>query len=171
MDKVWVDRLIPAGKGSEIEGLGPQQSRDLFILMRKSRVAMDRALQFLAGGQPYQCQAGKTLMAITPGGNVLPCRRMPMVAGNLWKNTLKEIYQDEIMKSLRETENQDCSGCLYNKMCRGGLRCLAYALTGSPFQPDPACWIAQSLKQRAKGIEPWPSTRALLYYKPWTWRW
>lgn len=151
VDKVWVDRLIPAGSGSDMEGLDPQQSRELFAIMRKSRVAMDRALQFLAGGRPYQCQAGRHLMAILPGGDVLPCRRMPILAGNLHQETLEEIYQGSILQNLRETETEGCQGCLYQKVCRGGLRCLAYAMTGSPFEPDPACWIARSLREPKRG--------------------
>ncbi|HWP96973.1 MAG TPA: radical SAM protein [Syntrophomonadaceae bacterium] len=168
-DKVWVDRLIPAGSGNALQGLAPDQNRELFSLMRKSQVAMDRALQFLAGGQPYRCQAGRSLMAILPNGDVLPCRRMPIVAGNLMQNTLEEIYQQDIMQNLRQDSGAKCSGCLYQQICQGGLRCLAYALTGSPFAPDPGCWIANSIQEgQEKAVSPMP---AIIVPKSWLRRW
>lgn len=162
VDKVWVDRMIPAGNGCGISGLNMEQSRQLFFLMKKSRVAMDRALQFLAGGRPYKCQAGISLMAIVPGGDVYPCRRMPITAGNLINNTLEEIYQGEVMKRLRNEKSEGCFGCLYEKICRGGLRCLAYALTGSPFNPDPACWIADNIKKSKEEIAKAPPLGAII---------
>lgn len=167
VDKVWVDRMIPAGSGSAIAGLGPEECRELFSLMRKSGVEMDRALQFLAGGKPYQCQAGKRLMAILPDGDVLPCRRMPIVAGNLDRTTLDEIYHGDVMTGLRDGVSEDCRGCLYERICRGGLRCLAYALTGSPFRPDPACWIAASIQKRKEGHPHPPSIRAVVCPGKW----
>ncbi len=162
VDKVWVDRMIPAGNGCSINGLTLEQSRQLFYLMKKSGVAMDRALQFLAGGRPYRCQAGRNLMAIVPGGDVYPCRRMPITAGNLNKNTLEEIYQVEIMSSLRTEDSEGCSGCLYEKICGGGLRCLAYAITGSPFNPDPVCWIADNIKKTKDGKGGKPARDAII---------
>lgn len=145
VDKVWVDRLIPAGAGVELGSLSPLETRDLFMMMNKSRVSLDRALQFLAGGQPYRCQAGRNLLAILPGGEVLPCRRMPLVAGNLHDSSLEEIYHGACFEELRQRSCASCASCLYREICDGGLRCLAYALKGSPFEPDPGCWIADTI--------------------------
>lgn len=147
VDKVWVDRLIPAGAGSELGSLSIIETRRLFIMMKKNKVARDRALQFLAGGQPYRCQAGRNLLAILPGGEVLPCRRLPIVAGNLHETNLEDIYQGACFKELRQKSCTQCAPCLYSEICDGGLRCLAYALTGSPFESDPGCWIAETIRK------------------------
>lgn len=157
VDKVWVDRLIPAGASAELGSLNPLETRELFIMMNKSRVSLERALQFLAGGQPYRCQAGRNLLAILPGGAVLPCRRLPVVAGNLFETTLEDIYQGSLFEELRQKNCALCAACLYSEICDGGLRCLAYALKGSPFEPDPGCWIADSIvKSQLPGINNTP---------------
>ena len=33
-----------------------------------------------------------------------------------------------------------CETCTHRRACRGGLRCLSYAVTGDPLGADPACW-------------------------------
>lgn len=147
VDKVWVDRLIPAGAGADLGSLDPLETRELFRMMNKSKVSLDRALQFLAGGRSYRCQAARNLLAILPGGEVLPCRRMPIAAGNLHETPLEDIYQGGCFQELRQKSCSLCQPCLYREICDGGLRCLAYALKGSPFEPDPGCWIAQSISK------------------------
>ncbi|MEN6392043.1 MAG: radical SAM protein [Syntrophomonas sp.] len=165
--KVWVDRLIPAGAGAELGSLSPMETRDLFMMMDKNRVALDRALQFLAGGQPYRCQAGRNLLAILPGGEVLPCRRLPIVAGNLHVTSLEDIYKGACFEELRQRSCAPCASCLYREICDGGLRCLAYALKGSPFEPDPGCWIADSIARSQVPGENGTSLPAMLGKPGW----
>lgn len=58
---------------------------------------MHRALQFMVGGgEPYHCSAGDTPITILPNGDVLPCRRMPVIAGNLFNQPLQEIYFESV---------------------------------------------------------------------------
>ena len=158
-DKVWADRLIPMGaRGSNSHSLSPAESSELFSLMlgsrqkkkwwklRSTEVSMNRALQFLQGGdEPYSCHAGDTLLAVLPNGDLLPCRRMPIVVGNLFCSDLTELYYDSnLLFLLREKERvaQGCEQCVHATKCRGGLRCLSYALHGDPFLADPGCSLA-----------------------------
>lgn len=159
--RVWADRLIPWGSGTALQAqmLTPDETREFFGIMRRARrearwdpfsrtqIAMHRALQFLvAGGPPYHCTAGDTLITIQPNGDLLPCRRMPIRAGNLLETPLRELYDCELFQDLRRRGrvSTGCEDCSYNKLCRGGLRCLSYAVTGDPFQADPGCWRAAS---------------------------
>ncbi len=161
---VWSDRVIPAGRHREqltAQALSPAETRAWLEVMAQARqearrdwasrtkISLNRALQFWAAGdQPYHCSAGDRLICLLPNGDLLPCRRMPIVVGNVRQQPLSELYQCELFQSLRNPQqiNHGCEPCLYNRLCGGGLRCLAYALTGSPFQADPGCWHSQSDK-------------------------
>ncbi len=157
--RVWADRLIPSGSGAELAGelLTPEETRELFEIMVEARaeaedrfgrtqVSLGRALQFLVGGgRPYHCAAGDRLITLQPNGDVLPCRRMPIVVGNALRTSLLELYYNNaVLRRLREhnAPSRGCEDCRYALQCGGGLRCLSYALTGDPLSADPGCWHA-----------------------------
>ncbi|MEN6487153.1 MAG: radical SAM protein [Syntrophobacteraceae bacterium] len=167
VSRVWADRFIPPSAGPPPASgpqspapLSPEETLLFFHLMhqvrssmkrrwlsfRQTEVAMHRGLQFLAGGgAPYRCTAGDSLIALLPGGDVLPCRRIPIRAGNVLEKPLAEIYHgSEILRALRDRDRiaGGCRTCFFAKTCHGGLRCLAYAMTGSPFEADPGCPLA-----------------------------
>ena len=154
---VWADRYVPIGKrnADHTNVLSPAEVREFFEIMRQSRyelasmpglhteVCLHRALQFLSGGESYACQAGSQLLVIMPNGDVYPCRRLPIRVGNVFEQSLETIYRESpLLAQLREVEwvPAGCEPCGYRRQCRGGLRCLAYAVTGDPFGRDPGCW-------------------------------
>lgn len=155
--KVWADRLIPAGRGQDLANLvlTPQETQEFFEIMAAARdrlarswfhtteIDMQRGLQFLVGGGlPYRCTAGDSLLAVMPNGDVYPCRRLPIRVGNVQQSSLLEIYTtSEDLRKIREVNGSpSCKQCWYERMCRGGLRCLSYALYGSLEKADPGCW-------------------------------
>jgi radical SAM protein with 4Fe4S-binding SPASM domain len=160
VSRVWADRLIPSGTGSALrqQMLTPDETREFLEIMHKARkkaecrwfnrteIAMHRALQFLiAGGRPYHCTAGDTLVTVQPNGDLYPCRRMPIQVGNLTETSLVELYYgSDLFHNLRDRSriSDSCQSCFYSKLCRGGLKCLSYAVTGDPFRSDPGCWCA-----------------------------
>lgn len=164
VSRVWSDRLIPNGSGKELKEqmLTTAETREFFELMQAAReeseredpngvteVAMHRALQFLVGdGYPYHCTAGDTLFTVMPNGDFYPCRRMPIRVGNLLEKPLSELYNCQVFRELRDPErvSSGCESCSHNGHCRGGLKCLSYAVTGDPFQADPGCWHAEEAK-------------------------
>jgi radical SAM protein with 4Fe4S-binding SPASM domain len=107
---------------------------------------MIRALQFLvAGERPYRCRAGDSLITVMPNGDVYPCRRMPILVGNLMETPLAELYyRSDVFRALRDSQrvSDGCDVCRYAGVCRGGARCVSYAMTGDPFTADPGCWLA-----------------------------
>ncbi|MHB8876134.1 MAG: radical SAM protein [Myxococcaceae bacterium] len=172
--RVWADRLIPAGEGRGLSALSlsPQQTRELFELMWAARraakqkwfgrteVSMRRALQFLVGGgRPYHCTAGDTLLTVLPNGDLVPCRRMPIVLGNLTRTPLRQLYEEHpLLQALRDRTkvSAGCEKCSLAPSCRGGLRCLSFAQTGDPFRADPGCWLAGVPPKKSAGL---PSER------------
>lgn len=156
---VWSDRLVPFGRAGEngLERVTEDELSAFHLKMveerksadrsffSKTRVSMHRALQFHeGGGRPYRCQAGNLLLAIDPQGTVYPCRRMPVGVGNIFESSLSEIYREnKFLARLRGEESipEGCRACFYSKLCRGGLRCLSYAVWGDPFRKDPDCSV------------------------------
>jgi radical SAM protein with 4Fe4S-binding SPASM domain len=159
--RVWSDRLIPSGAGTapEMQSLTPGEVREFLDLMRAARdeagrrwfcrteVAQHRALQFLTGhDQPYRCTAGDSFLTLRPNGDLLPCRRLPIPVGNILETPLRELYRDNpTLRALRDPNLvvKGCEPCSFRHTCRGGLRCLAFAVRGDPFTSDPGCWLAK----------------------------
>lgn len=158
--RIWADRLIPCGHAASLTDdlLTPDETLSFFEIMKTGRkkkwpftgqsrdVAMHRALQFLVGNEtPYHCHAGNSLLTILANGDVVPCRRLPVVSGNVLDRELSSIYfENPFLKSLRDPDriSKGCEECFYQPFCRGGLRCLSYAVKGDAFSADPGCWIA-----------------------------
>lgn len=161
VQRVWADRFIPDGNGSAhgTQPLSTSETREFVGLLSeadaearrrwfgRTEVARHRALQFLGGDAPtYRCTAGESLLTLLPNGDVLPCRRMPIRVGNILEQPLHAIYRDApLLKELRQPAQvaAGCEPCAFRHSCRGGLKCLAYALHGSPFVSDPGCWLAE----------------------------
>jgi len=139
--------------GGQIEALctAPQYSRVCLqqslakgkdILSPTHFAALDfhgRAKQladFLGG-----CGAGRLYCAIQPNGLVTPCVFMPIVVGDLRKQSLREIWlNSKVMNELRDRELLEgrCGHCEYKYIC-GGCRARAYAYYGDYLAPDPGC--------------------------------
>lgn len=168
VDRVWADRMVPCGRGSEGEYklLTPDETVEFFGLMKKehkrgwfrrSPVSLHRSLQFTAGsGRPYRCTAGDTLVTVLPNGDVCPCRRMPLVVGNLFRERLEHIYAtSSLFRDLRDRDriSRGCEGCFYARTCSGGSRCLACAVHGDPFHADPGCWLAIPREESCRDAE------------------
>lgn len=92
---------------------------------------MYRSLQFqITNDLAYGCTAGDTLLTVMENGDLVPCRRIPIVVGNLFETNMWELYKNnEILKDLRKKKIPDeCSECEHSEMCYGGLKCLTYAM-------------------------------------------
>ncbi|MBP2654718.1 MAG: heme d1 biosynthesis protein [Firmicutes bacterium] len=159
VDKVWADRYIPLGAQESFHEkmLTASETLEFINIMaharhhnqkrwfNKTKISLERGLQFLqGGGQPYHCTAGNSLLTLMPNGDVYPCRRMPLTVGNLTQHSLTEIYQSSpLLQKLRtKITSSGCDKCLHRTACRGGLKCLASAVYGDPWQADPGCWYA-----------------------------
>ena len=165
--KLWSDRLVPIGNGAEISSLAITEKEmplyiaalkkakgNFFAQMRgkKTQVTMNRALQFInSKGAIYSCSAGQSLITVDEFGNIMPCRRMPIICGNVKDSSMKDVYyQSEVFKELRRPyDTKDCAACKYSYFCRGGAKCQSYAVYGTFRRADPACTLKNS-KEKSK---------------------
>ena len=157
--KLWSDRLVPIGNGEALTELAITQNeikkyirflkraQGNFITKKlhpKTQVTMNRALQFIGSdGAIYSCSAGDSLITVDETGNIMPCRRMPVLCGNVFESTLEEVYYNSpVFQQLRmEFIPTECEKCKYTYLCRGGAKCQSYAVLGSFNHADPACNI------------------------------
>lgn len=154
VDNVWSDRFIPLGSEYDKEFImNLENTREYLSIMEnerlrlkqknsKTRVAMYRALQFqMTNDYPYKCSAGKTLLTVMENGDLVPCRRMPIVVGNLLKDNMYKLYKtSKVLKKLqKEITPDDCKSCEYSNLCNGGLKCLTYALYKDLNNKDIGC--------------------------------
>ena len=155
--KLWSDRLVPIGNGEELEQYQitaedlPLYLKTLKIacgsflarlLYPKTEVSAKRALQFIGtNNSVYSCSAGNSLIVVDEFGRVMPCRRMPIICGDVFASNLTDIYyNDPVFLDLRKPHTPaECAGCMYRYLCAGGARCQSYAQYGTYLRADPAC--------------------------------
>lgn len=154
VDNVWSDRFIPLNKSADIdlqmsqdettEYLKIMENERIRLKLKKSKtnISMYRALQFqMTNDLPYACTAGRSLLTVMENGDLVPCRRMPIIVGNLLKDNMYELYKNsEILKKLQEdTTPDDCKSCEHSKRCAGGLKCLTYSIYNDLNHKDIGC--------------------------------
>ena len=94
------------------------------------------------------CSNGLYGLAILPNGDVYPCRRLGIKIGNLYEQTLEEIFlNNPIMKKFRDSSSYKyCCDCRYFNVCRG-CPAISYAWTGDMFARNPYCNMKETMKQ------------------------
>ncbi len=153
--RFWTDRLIPIGNCEEILSteefleytrvLNQEAERAKRKFWSKMTVHQNRALQFCKnGGNVYHCSAGINLLTILANGDIVPCRRLPIVFGNVLEEPVLQLYEkSEIIQNLNQKHiPKECECCYKAEKCRGGLKCLTYAVTGELEKKDINCPIA-----------------------------
>lgn len=158
IDRFWTDRLIPIDDEKDIGKsmiLSDIEYLDFIITLRNLKnkyekdkncetiIHMNRALQFCDGEPVYQCSAGVSLLTILANGNLLPCRRLPISLGNVIDNSIIDLYSNsDTIKELNNTKiPEGCEKCGHAEKCKGGAKCLTYAMTGEINGKDYNCLI------------------------------
>lgn len=154
VNNVWSDRFIPLGDSDKSLALNYEQTREYLEIMNKERnklkkvknnnttISMYRALQFqMTNDFAYGCTAGDTLLTVMENGDLVPCRRMPIIVGNLFDRSMYDLYTNsDILKTLREKKIPDeCINCEHSEVCNGGLKCLTYAMYKNLNHKDYGC--------------------------------
>jgi len=154
VNNVWSDRYIPLADDKTLETLNAQETQEYLQIMHDQHlrlqrrknchttVAMYRALQFLKTGEfAYACTAGKTLLTVMENGDLVPCRRLPLIVGNVLESDMLTLLKNN--KTLQKLKSnaipRECQGCEHEKSCQGGLKCLTYALYGDLDHKDWGC--------------------------------
>ena len=154
VDNVWSDRYIPLNENADVDlQMAKEDTANYLRIMEderirlklkrsKTNIAMYRALQFqMTNDYPYTCTAGKSLLTVMENGDLVPCRRMPIVVGNLLNDNMYDLYKNsQILKELQnDTTPDDCKKCEYSTKCSGGLKCLTYAIYKDLNHKDVGC--------------------------------
>jgi radical SAM protein with 4Fe4S-binding SPASM domain len=163
---IGFSRLVPHGNGKALVDklLTPQELRvayqKIFSLNSSSFevTSGDPLATMFLGVKPPKgcklslsgCSAAFSGVTITSDGKVMACRRIGLVAGNLKKKSLREIWDSScLLWRLRERKSYTgkCGRCSLWPSCRG-CRAVAYAYSlgqGKPdlFADDPQCWLSK----------------------------
>lgn len=111
-----------------------QRSRD------EGKSSKRRTLSFSTGGSKG-CIAGQLISLLSHNGDVYPCSYFPLSAGNIYKESFKDIWEkSKIFQDLRDFKayKGKCGVCEYNAVC-GGCRARAYAMEGDYMEEEPFC--------------------------------
>jgi len=83
-------------------------------------------------------------------GDVYPSGLLPIQAGNVKEQRLRDIYRDSpIFQALRDPDSYKgkCGKCEYRYIC-GGSRSRAYAITGDYLESEPYCVYVPKVLRR-----------------------
>ncbi|MBU7047627.1 MAG: radical SAM protein [Theionarchaea archaeon] len=91
------------------------------------------------------CMAGITSLSITPSGDALPCPLLRIPVGNLYHDSLKDIWRhSHTLRQLRgRVFEGHCRTCKFVNAC-GGCRTRAYSIRSSIVDEDPYCFLHSS---------------------------
>ena len=87
------------------------------------------------------CLAGTGVCFISHEGEVFPCGYLPVIAGDLRKQTFADIWQNAaVFNALRDTDNLKgkCGCCEFRNICMG-CRARAFAASGDYLDEEPFC--------------------------------
>ncbi len=162
-DRVGFHRLVPLGGGAEMqdEMLTPLELRAMMeeVHRFKKGTHLDVPLRdpvWRAYFNPRGCNgisgcsAGYNGLTVESNGEVYPCRRLPIVLGNVQERSFEELWRSEILEQLRDRDllKGRCGACRLRWLC-GGCRAIPYALTGDHLGEDPQCFRENSVLARA----------------------
>jgi len=154
-----IRRYVPIGRGKQLKKymLSPLELKEFYYKREELKKKLDEHKKFIITygcedaiscryyGQRY-CHCGVTKghhLNIFANGDILACRRFPIVVGNALKKDLLNIHftSDKLYK-YRNLENAHplCKKCSLFRFCLGGAKCVTFAYFGTPFAPDPQCW-------------------------------
>ncbi len=144
-------RAVPLGSGSNLGNYAPAQYRHVLENLAAARVpgviaevrdaTFDRS--FLAGTpHRYFGEEGRIILAVDADGTCYVSRRLPLRLGNVRETPLAGLWTHPALEATRTGNlTGKCAGCDLREVCGGGSRAAAWAATGDPLAPDPACWV------------------------------
>jgi len=114
------------------------------VVLQKTKSGQEkferRTLKFSTGGSKG-CIAGQMICLITVDGDVLPCSYFPKSAGNVLKQSFRDIWENsDLFRELRDFKSYKgrCGSCEYINVC-GGCRARAHSVYGDYMEEEPFC--------------------------------
>jgi heme b synthase len=115
-----------------------------YRIIRQRAKAEGRKITFESDGMAAMtkgCLAGTGVLFVSHTGQVQPCGYLPIAAGNVEEQTLRQIWEGSpVFRDLRETGHLKgkCGRCEYRNVC-AGCRARAYGVTGDYLDEEPFC--------------------------------
>lgn len=86
------------------------------------------------------CHCGIGHMTILPTGDVYACRRMDNKIGNVFEDTMYDLFVGTDLEEYRQFDKfEKCGKCELRGYCRG-CPAVTYGYTGNMYAADPQCW-------------------------------
>ena len=99
----------------------------------------EQGIPYGGGCAGYGCGAGFNFVSLLPDGEVHACRKLPSMIGNMYQQSLEEIYHVLPAERYRQG-SAACQGCEIRPLC-GGCLAVAYGYGLDIFRDvDPYCW-------------------------------
>ncbi|HQP00494.1 MAG TPA: radical SAM protein [Caldisericia bacterium] len=153
VDGVILERFVPLDRGKGIfdSYLRKDEWKDIIrqiIYFLDLNISPEEVIQYKAFWVDLEknrlkgalCNLGDESMAIMPDGTIFPCRRLPILYGNILKDDLEDVLKKlkELKDSLKNNLNGKCKNCEIDCV---GCRALTYAVTGDVYEEDPQCFL------------------------------
>ena len=148
--------FVPIGRGavSNLSMISPEQWKYILVNFQVwgnqlgVMVVVDSPLMSITHGLVCPCVVGKFYLVIKTNGDAIPCPLLNCSLGNIYHNTIDEIWHNSIMKEINDLSllNKECLDCEHLHACAGGCRGLAYTMKGSYLCKDPLCWLQSQNK-------------------------
>ncbi|MDY6954289.1 MAG: thio(seleno)oxazole modification radical SAM maturase SbtM [Thermodesulfobacteriota bacterium] len=127
----FLEAYMEAAEGNPIMGL----KDNLLNLLR-----YQRGMDLFGGCAGYGCSAAFNFMAVLSDGEVHACRKFPSFVGNVFEQSLAEIYDSEIACRYR-SGCKGCQSCPIRPVC-GGCLAIAHSFGHDIFEErDPYCFM------------------------------
>lgn len=93
--------------------------KDTFRVVDENMFSMDIPMDMEK--EAYICGAGLSSLSVSPDGSVFPCVSIKDRLGNIYKNSLKEIWNGNkrkaFIKKMKWENTEECTKCLYFQQC------------------------------------------------------
>jgi len=102
------------------------------------------------------CLAGSAICFVSHSGEVFPCGYLPVSAGNVRKQELREIWEGaEVFQRLRNPDELEgkCGCCEFKKICLGCRARAFYEAGGNYMAEEPYCLYEPKRMQREIALE------------------
>ncbi len=103
-----------------------------------------KGMEPFGGCAGYGCSAAFNFMAVLSDGEAHACRKFPSLIGNVFEQSIAEIYDSEIAQRYRSgCRAKECQSCPIRPVC-GGCLAIAHSFGLNVFEErDPYCPISE----------------------------
>jgi len=155
VDLFTYNRLAMVGEGSQLLSVKPDEYQ-IFLkeylhaetenpvlslkdnLLNLARYEQGKAL--FGGCAGHGCGAAFNFIAALPDGEVHACRKLPSLIGNIFEQSISEIYEGDKARRYRQGASS-CSSCSIRPVC-GGCPAVVYGFGLDVFTDrDPYCFL------------------------------